>query len=511
MRNWLKWVASRVDFLSPMPWVFMAVLVSLSSAIHLHYYPDSMLYVEIAKNIASGHGITTYHLNLNSPTVPTGIVRFPPVYPLLLASIMRIGLNVAWACRIVIILSLPLTTAFIYAIGKRLMSPSLGVVSAILWILVSSSRHLYDYAVSEPLFVVLSMAFALVLLGAAGRNGISCPRMIAAGILAGIAALCRYIGVVNLFAGAVFLGFAAYGMRSRPGVKQMAAAFSCLLLGFCGVSSLWLVRNLILHGHILEEAYAPPSPTGFFVHAPRLLRTMVTDLIVPGAITLALLGIGMVRRSAVPRPDGRRASFRKASAIVFSAAWIFGFASFLLYMRCNYVMDDMETRLAWPMYVFAIPLILLIGFSSCPLGKNGGGRVLNVIAAIVFAYLLFYDLPKNTKKELASLEWESRNVRPIETWIRQSTSRNSLIINSGGWWIPFKCDRAVLLSGHPHTPRLVPERVLEFLHRFGHHFDGFYVLVFPDQREFVTQYREIGCILEEQDMEAPPSVYKITW
>ena len=205
---------------------------------------DAQFYLEIARNIASGHGMTVYER-------PTAFVG--PGYPLFLGALLRLGAD-AQAVGLVQS-ALGAATAVIAGLTALEMAAALGLAAAIRrrMALVSAGLvavypHLIfwtGYILTETLFVFLVSVALYGMLRA--RRSAHAGWAIGAGLAAGAASITRAPFLVVSIALAIAWywqarGTTAVGATARP---VLAAIFLVAALAPVGV---WTIRNVAVMG-----------------------------------------------------------------------------------------------------------------------------------------------------------------------------------------------------------------------------------------------------------------------
>jgi 4-amino-4-deoxy-L-arabinose transferase-like glycosyltransferase len=114
---------------------------------------DSIAYIAGARSMVAGHGYREAWLASNGP-----ITHFPPAFPALLAFFGTLGIDPLHAVRYVNAFLFG-ASAFILGILAWRMTPSLtaGLVLAGLFVLSGDLLQVYTAAMSEPLFILLSL------------------------------------------------------------------------------------------------------------------------------------------------------------------------------------------------------------------------------------------------------------------------------------------------------------------------------------------------------------------
>ena len=114
---------------------------------------DSIAYIAGARSIIAGNGYREAWLASNQP-----VTHFPPALPAVLASFGTLGIDPLNAIRWVNALLFG-ASAFVLVILAWRMTPSLtaGLVLAGLFVLSGDLLQVYAAAMSEPLFIFLSL------------------------------------------------------------------------------------------------------------------------------------------------------------------------------------------------------------------------------------------------------------------------------------------------------------------------------------------------------------------
>src|SRR5215211_3009754 len=150
---------------------------------------DSIAYIAGARSIAAGDGYREAWLESNQP-----VTHFPPGFPSVLAFFGFLGIDPLHAARYVNAFLFFLTAGLLGILAWR-MTPSLtaGLVLAGLFILCGDLLQIHAMAMSEPLFIFVSLlSFWMFDLYFERHQGIW---LIACATLTGVAYLTRYSGL----------------------------------------------------------------------------------------------------------------------------------------------------------------------------------------------------------------------------------------------------------------------------------------------------------------------------
>lgn len=182
--------------------------------------PDAVSYIGTARGLAAGDGFTA-----PPGTPPVG--HFAPLYPVALAALDVVGLDPVDGARLLNGLLLGATVLVVGLVLRRATRkwwPALA--GGVLVVFATDALAYYSSALSDPLFVLLSL---LGIVALAGYLEARRPALLgAATALTALALLTRYVGIALVAAGAVAL--VAYGAGRRWRGVLEAAAFSTALV-----------------------------------------------------------------------------------------------------------------------------------------------------------------------------------------------------------------------------------------------------------------------------------------
>ncbi len=325
--------------------------------------PDSVQYLSAAWHVATGSGVRSSITDLAEPARDVPFTAWPPLFPVLLGGIMRLGASPFAASRWLNLALLaaavfPLAAAARRAGGSGAAAWTVGI-HAVLFYPVMLSAFVW----SEPLYIALSLtSLALAGVGLEGRRGAAWAYA-GAGALAGAAMLARYVGFTLIAATAAGLWLLELHRPPRVLGRNLAA----YLLPAALPNAAWLWRNRALTGSF----FGPDRPAAWFGWDRILgdtLHTLAVDATGPvgrlgapwatalaaggavGALLVAGVLAGRLRhlRSRSPRGDGGLALLLWVYAAAFLAAMI------VLSRRVGF--DALNTRYLAPVY----PVLLLL-------------------------------------------------------------------------------------------------------------------------------------------------------
>jgi 4-amino-4-deoxy-L-arabinose transferase-like glycosyltransferase len=226
------------------------------------FSPDSMNYVNVARNIAEGNGITQPTLGFNQrrinpdDDIPAPLIAHPPLYPLLISWVTRIGVSAPVSALLVSASGLALIFVLVFKLAAALYGEKVALTSMGLSLFYGPLRYIAGFAWSDPVAIAL-MLFCLLLLvrkSAAGRF------VFTAGFVAGLAFATRYAFLPLLPVGAAFLIISSPSARRIRNVCLYGFAFALV------AGSVW-GHNFVATGSLMPPSRRAPAD---------LSETMVT-------------------------------------------------------------------------------------------------------------------------------------------------------------------------------------------------------------------------------------------
>ena len=261
-RSWLVDIAAlaALSLVARLPWVLL---------VHAGPSSDSFFYYLGAKSIAAGHGYAV----LGHPTA-----FFPVGWPAFLAGIFLVTGPSFVAVKIVNLVLWALTTALVYALGRRLGGRRVGVVAGAL-VAVAPTMTVYAMrGASEGLFIPLLLGVCLLVMTRDGHSP-SMRRAVLAGALLGFAILVRSAALFLPFVFLLWLLRRGPVRESWRAAAAMAAVSLLVLLP-------WLARNeLTMHttalstngGYTIWMGANPEANGGFTAGHPWAISRIASE------------------------------------------------------------------------------------------------------------------------------------------------------------------------------------------------------------------------------------------
>src|SRR5271157_4956082 len=326
---------------------------------------DSIAYIAGARSLLAGHGYREAWLVSNNP-----MTHFPPGFSSALAVIGLFGLDPLRGARFLNALLFGLSTGLIGVLGWRMTkSLAAGLVLAALFVLNGSLLQVYTTAMSEPLFIFLSL-LALWMFDLYFERDNHWLWLVLCGVFVGVAYLTRYAGLalVATFLVALFILHDTWRKRFiRAGI--FLASVVPWILG-------WSIRNLLAAGNATnrELVWHPITASNFsttlytisqflipvedwrrqLYKTPRLFITLTALILLVVLVWITIKAWKyLVAHQQIPRSE----------TISFTTGlYIFGYiASIIASMLLFDASTKFQLRILAPIFISLLILLVLLG------------------------------------------------------------------------------------------------------------------------------------------------------
>jgi len=354
---------------------------------------DSLFYLTSAQNFAQGRGLSW--TGSGGQIIP--LTHYPPAYPLLIAALLKAGMEVVraatWVSGVLMGVNAALAGFLLYRVtGNALF----GGVTSIVLVVSPFFLDLHTMAMSEPLFIF----FVLASLGMLSEYLLS-PSwgwLVGSALAATLAFMTRYVGISLVTTGILVLWvYRDAPLRRRAGE---IVAFGAIILG---PILIWLARNRLATGHatnrilfyhpvgIESRSLAFKTLLGWlYPGLPRLpypeLKTyalIFCAVIAAWAIFVAWKTITPAQRSSLSTASF--CSFRFSMIwLAFAALYACGIAFSLYFFDASTRLDN---RILSPVYI-ALLLAFFSSVSGARLPTRAAGLVL--AGVLLFLYIPFF-------------------------------------------------------------------------------------------------------------------------
>lgn len=230
--------------------------------------PDSVAYVASAAHLADGEG----HTDVDGRP----ITLFAPGFAVVLAPFEAVGIDAAEAASVLNALLYGAVVVLGWRLARRHVASPVVAVLAAAALAVSAPLLVVSTRVwSEPLFVVVTLAFVLALERALATPTPDRRALVLAGALAGLSVLVRYQGLVLVGTGAVVLAAAARHHGVRDATRRVATYGAVAVVA----PAAWALRNLALGTGPFGPRASAVDDLG---DAGGRLARVLTEWLVPG-------------------------------------------------------------------------------------------------------------------------------------------------------------------------------------------------------------------------------------
>lgn len=334
---------------------------------------DSVDYLTGGVNLAQGRGIST----VDGSTITV----FPPTLSAVAALGQALFGSPQWAVRILLVLcsaAIVVLGHLLLArlpIGKRMLLGSTVLLGLSPTVLTVSSL-----ALSESPFIVVTLAYLVVLGRVVRERRLSLPTAAALCGLSSLGFLVRYTGV-SLIATTVIVCAAAL----RPWTRSTVTRIIALAAASCVVPGLWVLRNISVDGTLLgPRSPSPDSPLAvparfvgtvgkWVVPMEQKLPNVVLGLI--GLAWCAIVAVGIAvawRRTGTSTGTGTGTARRSlvdglGPAVVFTVCYSLQLAL----SQVTTALDVIGPRLLAPVFV---PVLMVSAVAVSALATQLGGR-----------------------------------------------------------------------------------------------------------------------------------------
>ena len=401
------------------------VLVIRATPDGLGLSDDSIAYIAGARSMAEGEGYREAWLASNQP-----VTHFPPAFSSVLASFGRFGMDPLRAARWVNALLFGLNAALLGILGWR-MTPSLtsGVVLAALFVASSEMFLVHSVAMSEPLFIFLSL-LAFWMFDLYFERHHHWLWMIACGTFVGMAYLTRYAGLALAVTFALALLILHTTWRKRlTSIGILLGSMAPWVLG-------WSMRNRLVAGNVTNRAFAWHPLTSeniepglrvfsdFFIPIEPLRREIFRlPGVIEGLIILVLGGVLVwviiTARRYLSDPQQERTGKESREVLSFTTG-LFIFA-YLASIVASMLMFDAATkfklRILAPVLVSLLILLVVFGIWLRNRRRNVViGLMLLILSVSIYKQSITLNNWSKSELGYASFQWyDSRAIEYLKT------------------------------------------------------------------------------------------------
>lgn len=256
----------------------------------LQLSPDAVEYIDIARRLADGEGfrlgVKAYHVG-GFDVLHDGLAERAPLYPLVLATLLRLGLDLL-AAQVVNAVLAAVSVALVSAIGTALFGARNGLLAGLL----AAASPVVLVRMIPPMTEALAVTLTLLATWVAIRcsNPPRLPPLLAAGAALGLGYLIRPTGAILLFAVMAGVGLMSPDWRRRLAALGAVAlgaapfvipvsAYSLITRGSLSYSGQTYLYAVHKDADVLRNGYgrALPTATEFITANPGYVGAAILD------------------------------------------------------------------------------------------------------------------------------------------------------------------------------------------------------------------------------------------
>lgn len=340
--------------------------------------PDSILYINSAKAILT-NGISSVFT----------FVGFGPLYPLSIASLTYLGLDVDQAARLVPIFCFALLMFPIFLLGKTVRGVSSGYLACLVCLLFSPLLFVASHALGETLYILLSTLAVLFLIKFAESSEAKTVTLFFSGLFVTLAIATRFIGLSILVVGLIVIA-----IKNKSRLRK--TAYQMLVFGStsCFPLILWICQNTGFASN-LGSYVAIKDPLSFFHNVFCAVRILAGDfyfcryLNCPVYLIVVSTSITLIAVYVLARLVGVKAlgTYLTKNYVVLLYTSIYFLV--IIFMTSMVYTFGVQPRYLTPIY----PFIILAAISFLSFVFEQGGSVVAkpaMLSIIIILFLIFF-------------------------------------------------------------------------------------------------------------------------
>jgi 4-amino-4-deoxy-L-arabinose transferase-like glycosyltransferase len=454
------------------------------------FSPDSAYYIDTARNIVAGRGISNSMTPVRAAvesgeTLPRPMTMWGPLYPLLIAVSSITGLPAPAGALGVPVVFLGIILVGSYLLMRGLFDATVALLGVGFLLHFAPLRLISIYAWSDAVglaFAVLMFYAVMRLHHAEGTRANLCAAL--AGLAAGMAYAARY-ALLPLFPLGMLL------LIERKSLKETAKNLGFMAVFFLVVAAPVAIRNLLLTGH-LQGARTPSGWGVPFNKACADLFRVVAETAAPEswparlvytALLAAMAAMCVVRiRRRTLVPVLRETVFAGKRHLL--ALWPAGYLAFLLYCKTRMPIDPINARLTVPATLFLVLLfvsVLVRVVGAKPLVFTSVSMILAVLAVgneiPTARAVMRTNVPRvyDFEHKLAYSE--------TLTWLSNNVTDRDLVVAEDGLDLPLylgTVNTLYFLSVWPPTYQFSQADFTDYLERYCGQYEHVYLVLQKD-------------------------------
>ncbi len=454
------------------------------------FSPDSMNYVDVARNLSSGEGLVQSTLGFNQPflfgpdsKIPTPFTSQPPLYPILIAAVSRLGIEQAHSALLISGIAYGLLLLIAYHIVRRLYDGEAAVLAVGFLLVYPHLRSVARFAWTETIgmsFVLLCLYLLLEIKNHMRSQKLGMLWSALIGLSAGLAFITRY-ALFPIFP----IGAIVVLLTPREKKSGLANLLMCLV-GFTVPAFPVILHTYLASGTLLPVALASDWGLGPNLSSALSLlflksvwsglpggRLSVGNDVQLGFSVMLLIGaVALMVRSRRPRTLLNTLLLKDGRYLLL--LWFCGYLGLLFYRRTVSHFDPVNVRLIFPAGII-LPVVFAALCTECLRPKvskyNLHLSLFLLLVGCVMEIQLLRSWPVFRQEQYIA---QSQRLH----WITESTNGDDLIIGDDTVDVPFYLGRnAVSFSPYPYTIHLGYDRLVDFVSCHRHAYRNFYLVL----------------------------------
>jgi hypothetical protein len=442
-----------------------------------------MNYVDIARNLASGKGIVQSTLGYNQPflfdaysQVPTPVTAQPPLYPIVILLVSRLGVSSADAALLISSAAYAIILLLAYMLARDMYDKSSALLSLGGLLIYAPLIEVSRFAWTESLSIVfiLFTFWLLIRSGSQTDNRLVATNCFLAGLATGLAFSTRYALLPLALVAILFLALEYHENRAR-----LQALFLYLIAASIPIT-LVLGHNLLASGRLIPPSL--PSDRSVLTNLSDTFFSTFGNYLYHGAETIQAIAavagiIAILITLAVRRRTRDLLNVFVSDKHYLLTTWVVAFTAFIVYERTVSNFDHIDARIMVPagVIVVILAMALLLKVIEPPKSRRSFLYALVTVMTIAaFAREIRIVLVQSIATDSAVITQSGRL-----SWVAQNTSDNDLIVGDDTTDIPFYLGRgaAISFSPYPYTIYLTYKMLTDYAARHCEQYSHIYLAV----------------------------------
>ena len=449
----------------------------------LPFAPDSMNYVDVARNIAAGKGISQSTLGYNqahlfdeNSQAPEPLVVQPPLYPLMIAGTSRLGLSFVASALLIPAIAYAVILLIAFFLARELFGVSTAVLTTAGLLIFAPLGLFSRKAFSESptlVFLLLSLLLSILVRRRIGTAPLGFITFLG-GVAAGLAFATRYAMLLLVLLESFYLVEGFVSKKNKP------YALLPYVLGAAIPIGLVFAHNLISTGRImpaslpsdrsilynLSDAFLSMFGTYFWMGSP------IVQVIF--AVLLLILSVLLLdKQDMLPKIWHRILH----DGYYLLPLWVAGYYFFIVIERSLITFNKIDTRLMIPASV----VLAILGIACIVRAFQLISRpvYIRAMATVLILAACGQEARFSLSQTAYSLEDRVTASQRL-SWIADNTTDKDFIVGESAMEVPFYFGRASAFVGpYPLNIYLTYPGLISFADHNCSRYQHIYLILLP--------------------------------